>query len=350
MKTFQLFVDHNNEPLFSNFPLNLQDKNFHTTEKTSIIEVEINGTRKKAKIGNEISQDGKIYILTTEEKYIKSSKLFKDLINTNLIALSSIAHFKKNFSLNQNEYVQGLIHNLTSLNTYNIQDLNSLIPQQVLAQNFTNQHDVIKKIISEQPKVTVDTLLKLIKYNYAMKVEFSVFEKTVMKTPIIQKIESPIRDIVLSIIQIFIDEFEELKIIVSVDSNFKLLFVDYDSLFVSLYYLLENAIKYCSPKSKFKIHFKEEQQYFYIVFDMLSIRIEDDEVTKLCTKNFRSKNAIQLTEKGKGIGMHRILKTLRLNHAELEIRPRISDFTITRQGNLFEHNEFRIKFDSTRMI
>lgn len=350
MKTFQHFFDQNNESLLNNFPLNLQDKKFDTTEKTSIINIEINGEIKKAKFGNEICKDGTIYILTIEEKYIKSSKLFKDLISNNLIALTAITQFKKNFSLNQNEYVQGLIHNLTSLNTYNIQDLNSLIPQQTLAQNFTNQHEIIKKIISEQPKITADTLLKLIKYNYAMKVEFSVFEKTVMKIPIVQKIESPIRDIVLSILQIFIDEFEELKIIVSVDSNSRLLFVDYDSLFVSLYYLLENAIKYCSPKSKFKIHFKEEQQYFYIVLDMLSIRIEDDEITKLCTKNYRSKNAIQLTKKGKGIGMHRILKTLRLNNAELEIRPRISDFTITRQGNIFEHNEFKIKFDSKRMI
>ena len=183
-----------------------------------------------------------------------------------------------------------------------------------------------------------------------MKVEFSVFEKTVMQNPIVQKLEYSIRETILSILQIFIEEFEEKKIVVSIDTNEKRIHVDFEILFVSLFYIFENAVKYCCYNSKFKILLKEEQNKYIIIFDMLSLRIEDHEVPKLCQKKFRAKSAIEHSSEGKGIGMSRVLKTLKLNNAELEIIPRVSDFSLTKNNLTYEHNQFIIKFDSNRLI
>jgi len=223
MNTYKLIINTEGAIIHGDFPSELKNITSKINSKSVKFDVEINGKKLNARAGIEQNKNGTIYLLTTETKYIKSSKLFYELLKMSVITLDSVVSFNEKLSLNQNEYVQDLIHNLTSLNTYNIQDLYSLIPQQILSDNINKQKDVIKNIVTEKPKITVNTLLKLIKYNSAMKVEFSVFEKTVMKNPKVQKIEYSIRNAILSILQIFIDDFENKKIQVTVDSNWGVL-------------------------------------------------------------------------------------------------------------------------------
>jgi hypothetical protein len=77
---------------------------------------------------------------------------------------------------------------------------------------------------------------------------------------------------------------------------------------------------------------------------MVSIRIENYEITKLTEYSYRGKSAIQLNAEGKGIGMYRIVKTLKLNGAELEITPRINEYTKQIGDIIYEGNQFKIKF------
>tara|TARA_B100000795_G_C22739146_1_gene414553 strand:- start:84 stop:1136 length:1053 start_codon:yes stop_codon:yes gene_type:complete len=350
MDTFKQINDSLGNIVYGDIPTEIQYLTTEIKDKSIKKEIKLNKKKHKARLGYETNSNGTIYIITTETKYVNSSKLFNELIKMSIISLDTIISFNKKIALNQNEYVQDLIHNLTSLNAYNIQDLDALIPQQNLSKNINTQKNIIKSIIQEKPNITVETLLRLIKYNFAMKVEFSVFEKTVMKNPNVQKIEYSIREIILSILQIFIEDFEAKKIEVSVDSNFTRLFVDYDILFVSLYYIFDNAVKYCSNKTKFKIIFKEDGNDFFVLFDMVSLRIEDFEVGKLCQKKFRAQSAKLLTGEGKGIGMNRVLKTLKLNNAEILIKPRVTEYIKTSGKLNYEHNQFILKFDSTRIL
>lgn len=350
MEVFYYIIDTSEKIILNSFPTELRYLLKDEIEKSEKIEIQYLNKKIKAKIGKQLNSKGTIITLTIDEKYVNSSRLFTDLSRMSLMMLENIISHRNNISLNQNEYVQELIHNLTSLNTYNVQELQLLIPQNILSENITKQKEVIKKIVIDKPNVTADTLLKLIKYNYAMKVEFSVFEKTVMQNPNVQKIEYSVREIILSVLQIFIEDFDNKKIVVSVDSNEKRIHIDYEILFVSLFYIFENAVKYCCPHTSFKIIFKEEQNKYIVVFEMLSLRIEDYEIDKLCDKKFRAKSAIQLTSEGNGIGMNRILKTLKLNNAELEILPRITSKAKTRNNLQYEHNQFKIKFDKNRII
>lgn len=350
MKTFNQFIDKDGKSILNNFPTEIQFLLSNEIPKSEKLEIEIFNKKKKARIGKLISDNGIEIVLSIEERYVNSSSLFSELLRISIISLDNIINFRNNFSLNQNEYVQDLVHNLTSLNTYNVQELESLIPSKILTQNINTQKDVIKNIIIEKPIVTANTLLKLIKYNYAMKVEFSVFEKTIMQNPKVQKLELSIREIILSILQVFIQEFEQRNIIVSIDNNEKRFHIDFEILFVSLFYILENAIKYCCRNSNFKIILKEEQNKFLVIFDMLSLRIEDDEISKICQKKFRAKSAVLHTEDGKGIGMSRVLKTLKLNNAEIEIIPRVTNYTKTKNNLVYEHNQFKIIFDTNRIF
>jgi hypothetical protein len=350
MEVFHQIKDITNKIVLNDFPREFQYLLDNEIDKTLKIKILYKSRNIEAKIGRQISENGLIIILAIDKKYVNSSRLFSDLLKMSLIMLNNIVSHRNRISLNQDEYVQELIHNLTSLNTYNVQELQSLIPQNILSQNINKQKDVIKKIVNEKPNITTDTLLKLIKYNYAMKVEFSVFEKTVMQNPTIQKLEYSVREIILSVLQIFIEDFDEKKISVSVDYNQRRIHIDYEILFVSLFYLFENAVKYCCSHSDFKVIFKEEQNNYIVIFEMMSLRIEDEEVERLCDKKFRAKSAIALTSEGKGIGMSRILKTLKLNSGEFEIVPRIAGKAKTRNNLQYELNQFKIKFNMNRII
>ena len=83
---------------------------------------------------------------------------------------------------------------------------------------------------------------------------------------------------------------------------------------------------------------------------MLSITIKDDEVKKICQKKFRAESAIALTNDGKGIGMNRVLKTLKLNNAKLEIKPRVTNQSTLHKDIYYDNNQFIIEFDKTRLI
>jgi signal transduction histidine kinase len=233
------------------------------------------------------------------------------------------------------------------LNSYSIQNVFALIPQDKLIGNINKQKEFVNDLINKKTNETASTILRLIKYILAMKVEFSVYERTIKPLGSVQKLEQRIRPLVLSVLQIFMQDFESKDIEVSLDASEvsdKLLSIDNDSLFVSLFYVLDNAVKYCCPRTKFKIIFEEEKSCFSILFKMVSLRIESDEISKLTIRGYRSKTAIELNQKGEGLGMYRIQKTLRLNGAELEIIPRYFEFP-KRIGNInYEGNLFKIKF------
>jgi signal transduction histidine kinase len=159
-------------------------------------------------------------------------------------------------------------------------------------------------------------------------------------------LEFKIRDIILTILQLFSDEFSELNITISVIQNDKLLNIDYDSMLVSLYYVIENATKYCCPYTDFKIYFSEETNGFSVVFSMVSISIKDNEVASLVVRGYRSETAKKVHQNGNGIGLYRLKKTLSFNDAELHILPRTNPFTKKSGDILYEVNEFRIHFNN----
>ena len=343
MSTFYYAVNSAGDYIFDNVPSELMHLVANYGERHEPHEVIINDVKKIVRIGRKVNNSGIIYIITDEKKYLNRYKLFKEHMEISSSALKPLADFQNKIIHETNAQTEEFIHNVTSLNTYSIQDLFTLIPQNILTENINKQTDAIRTILNEKPNVAVKTFLKLIKYNLAMKVEFSVFERMLKPHAVVQKMNHSIRQIILSILQIFIEDFESMKIEVSLAACEKRVSVDYDSLFVSLYYLLDNAVKYCCPSTDFKIVFKEEQNSFSILFIMISLKIEDNEVDKLSVRGFRSDLAKKLDSTGNGIGMYRILKTLKLNNAELEVIPRTNGYKTKRNGFEYEGNQFKIK-------
>lgn len=344
METFFHCIGSEEELIFSNFPSELIVLIGSEINRNKPILITFLGNNVPARFCFRKNNEGTLFICTVEAKYVNNFKKFKELINMSMISLKSMIEFKKEITTHQNNMTQELIHNLTSLNTHNIQQLYALVPEKKLTENIHQQSETIKDIIIEKPKVTAQTLLRQIKNNLAMKVEFSVFEKTLKEYPSVERTEDYIRSKVLSILQIFILEFDEKNIEVRMGSCEKRLLFDYETLSVSLYYLFDNALKYSHRRSILNISFHEEKDSFSIHLDMSSLRIEKNELELLCQKGYRSPSAQKLSKEGAGIGMYRLQKTLGLNNAKLEIIPRYHQATKNIGGFDYDANKFKIKF------
>lgn len=343
-KTFYYVRQLNGEYLFDNFPTELKHLALDFKECRNPFTITLGSKELKARIGLKRSFEFQVYVLTTETKFVNRLKLFRELVNSSSSFIKPLLSLQQDLNDKHEKTVEEFIHNATSLNTYSIQDLFFLIPHDRLIGNINKQKETIREIVKDKPNVTVDTLLKQIKYSLATKVEFSVFERTVKNISVLQKSEHSIRPVVLSILQIFISDFDKKNIQVHLGGTEKVLEIDFDSLFVSFYYIFDNAVKYCCPRTNFKIRFSEENDSFDIIITMVSIEIKESEKKLITQRNYRSEVAKKINEKGLGIGMYRIIKTLKFNNAKLEINPRAFAKTKDHKGVKYEGNEFRIIF------
>ena len=73
--------------------------------------------------------------------------------------------------------VNRLVHNLTSINAHNIQEIYDLVPQDVLAQNWRKQLDFIKTEIKQDLDKAALMFLRIAKHNTHMRSEFSIYRK-----------------------------------------------------------------------------------------------------------------------------------------------------------------------------
>ena len=331
--------------LLNSFPPDLEYLLTEEADKREKIIINYNNRKCTARIGTISGDDLVLTILTVDKKYVERLKFFNELLDNSIAFIRPILNLEAFVKEKNNNIIEEFIHNVKSINSYSIQNLFTLIPQKSLSDNINVQKEQLKQIIKEQPNVTVDTLFKELKYSIATKVEFSVFENILNKKTSFYKERHHIRSVFISILQLFTEDFETNRIEISLAACEKVLEIDYDSLFVSLYYIFDNAIKYCHPNTTLKIHFSEEKKSFDVSIKMISIKIDKSEIDLLTKRGYRSNIAKKININGPGIGMYRIKKTLKLNNAELVIKPNSFKYIKTHKGIDYEGNEFLIKFN-----
>lgn len=295
-----------------------------------------NDKRRIGKLSNEM---GEVFCCSDNRKYVKSSKIFKNEKETKLLGVEQLTIEKERL----NSETKKLLHNLTKTNGHNIQELYALVPQEILTQNLQEQLKTIEEIIKEDPQEAAKTFLRIAKNNAAMKTEFSVFNKLFGANPTLHKKNHPIKKVTLNLFHIYFQKFKELGVYVDVQDNDDYLYIDYESFHVSLYHLIDNASKYILPGTTLHVNFEKSADQFAIIFNMISLRIEEDEIPKLLDEGFSGRHAQDLKKDGDGIGLGRIAKILEINDAALNIKVNVRpDRSIKSKGKWYDNNIFEI--------
>jgi signal transduction histidine kinase len=282
------------------------------------------------------------YFCSEQEHCIGSNKVFKSKINAVKdivpMLLSHRDETKQVIAL-QNKRIY---HNVVSLNAHNIQELYALVSDKILSQKLDQQRKIIKEAIEKDIDSTVSMFLRIAKNNLAIQTNFNVFNKLSEPFPSMNYRKQKIRRVFLAVYHVFFQDFFDKKINVTIEESEIEFFIDYESVSVSFYHLLDNATKYAIPDSTIIIRFKEQKDYCSISFVMESIEISDAEKDKLVEEGYKGIAATKMEAKGHGIGMYIVDQLLKLNKGRLVINSNLDNKKRHHGGLPYCKNEFII--------
>jgi len=168
--------------------------------------------------------NGCIYICTGKQDYIKSPKSLRRRANDLAICLQDITNIKSNIMEEQvdittrkvhsyidghNKSTQRLIHNLVSLNAHSIQEFEGLFPPTFLRKEIREQFEIISESVRDYPDKVTKLLIRIAKYNAAMKMEFAVFDKLFTPNPAMKFEMHVLRSVSLNVFHKFFQEFTD---------------------------------------------------------------------------------------------------------------------------------------------
>lgn len=295
---------------------------------------------KKYRVGIIKSVNGVIIAYTTAKDLIKSSKMFNSYLEILSLSIENLIKDQKQVQDILIKQTNILIHNLISLNAHNIQEIYNIIPQESLSNSIANKKQVIKNVIKSNPDKAALAILKLMKNNIAMKTEFSVFAKLFEDNPKLNMKNHTIHRVLMNILYSFFPDFTDKQVEVKVHYSMAKAYFDYESIYVVFFHLIENSTKYIQNNSQFNIEFNEYINEVEVIFDMISLKINDNEKEKIFEEGYSGEFAIKNEKEGKGIGMSRVKKLLELNNAEVQLNV---NYTYKSNHNDFENNRFIIK-------
>lgn len=277
----------------------------------------------------------------------KTTKLFREKLEALSYAYLDLVIPKKEIEDRtrklEQQRVNRLVHNLSSINAHNIQEIYDLVPQEVLSSNWKKQIEFIEKEIKGHSKKAAMMFLRLAKHSIQMKSEFSIYRKLDREdsAPLDFKMW-PIRIVILNVLHTFFVDFTNNRIYVEVDEFYGKVLIDYETIQVAIYHLIGNAAKYTKPNSTVNIKFVESKNDLKVLFNMTSAFVEAQERDQVYHEGFSGINAKKMLKAGDGIGMWRIKQMMELNKGSCS-----SIFGGTKEnvmGFEFSDNTFVLRF------
>jgi hypothetical protein len=280
----------------------------------------------------------------------KTTQLFKNKIESLSYTLPEIQSQKKYYldTLKKAEQkkVNRLVHNLTSLNAHTIQEIYNFVPQETLNSNWVNIKETIKEEMLKNPDDAAMMFLRISKHNLSMKSEFSIYKKLDRdETSELEITTHNLRKVLLNVLHTFFIDFRDNSIQVRVLENTSKKYdvnIDYETIQVAFYHLIENATKYTKPNTTIYIDFEETDKVHIVNFKMRSIYVAPKERNSIFDEGVSGSLARKMQKNGDGIGLWRIKQMIELNYGEL-----ISSFgDVAEKPMGFEYadNIFKLKF------
>ncbi len=276
----------------------------------------------------------------------KTTKLFRDKLEGLSYAYYDLQMPKEKYAedakINEQLRVNRLVHNLTSINAHNIQEIYDLVPQEILSANYQTQLDFIQKEIRKDIRKASLMFLRIAKHNIHMKSEFSIYRKLDRSDAELDFRSHPIQKVLMNVLHTFFVDFTNNGIFVEVENYYGKVLIDYETIQVALYHLIENASKYAKPETNILIQFGEKGSNVTITITMTSLFVEEEETEKIFIEGYSGKNAQELGLNGDGIGMWRINQMMLLNKGSIKFNSGTT--RIISEGIVYGENQIILNF------
>lgn len=344
MNTYIRLINNEGAEVFSNLPKNLEQYFNSCKNQNEIIEYSLTAN-KRMRHGIIESEIGTAYLISDDPVLVDRPRYFKEKLKVHSEHLRDLIAIKENLTKVSQADNNRLVHNITSINAHNIQEIYLLVPEDKLSIDYRDILEIIKQYLIEDTDAAAAAFLRIAKNSIAMKTEFTVFKKLQGGKPVLQQQYHDIRKVLLTVFHVFFQDFKELNVHVQIDECIKTLWIDFETIRVALYHFIDNTTKYILPNTQLRIYFKEEGKKFSIVFDMISMEIKNYEINEIFKEGISGENAKKIGKNGDGLGLPIVCNILELNDAEIKIYPNYAP-PISRRfaGINYVRNLFEINF------
>lgn len=274
----------------------------------------------KLRAGRFESAEGVLFAFSEDKDHIRSSQKFKATARAVLESLKHIRQISDAQKQASNQNISRLIHNLTSLNAHNIQEIYSIIPQEELSRKSKGHIDYIKRLIQQEPYEVSRSLLRIAKNNAAMKAEFSVFRKLFISKPELHPTTHVMHKVLMNVLYLFFPDFTDKDVVIIIDPSTETAWFDYESMHVALYHLIDNAAKYTRPNSIVHISMSRSNTSLTITIEMHSTYITDEDVTRMFEEGYSGERAKKIRKSGDGLGMYIVRRIIESNKGSILVQ------------------------------
>jgi K+-sensing histidine kinase KdpD len=295
------------------------------------------------KISNET---GTVISASSSSDHVKSSKLMRQQTLLLLESLPFFLDINERLKATTQQHVNRLIHNLVTLNAHNIQEVYSIIPQEVMQDKRIGWKQRVIEQVNDDPYEASLALVRIAKNTLKMKTEIDVYNTLLTDNPVLKFKNHQIHRVLMNVVYVFFPEFTDKGIHVNVSESNDTVFVDYETFQVAIYHIIENTVKYIKPQSEFNIKIIKNPvtRKICINFEMVSLCIRPHEVDKIFIEGYSGEMAKLSNRAGSGIGMPRAKSLLEHNNAKLRVLPKFDTAHEVMLGREYQNNVFVVEF------
>ena len=283
---------------------------------------------------------GEVFLLTNDTDEVNSTRMFKDKINLYLNFIKEIKDIKE-------DLINSILHDITKINGYCIQELYEIIPENIIkGATYDKQISLLESYIVQNKRNVAKGLFKINRDVLHLKTECSNLKYLYSKKIQIEKKYHNISKAIMPSLHVYMPHLSKKGVTVNIkkeeEKEINLNFEYFDSALVPLF---DNITKYILPDSELLIYFGKTVGGFGINFDMISMAIKKSELGKIFDNGYSGINAVRNKVNGNGIGLARIQDSLFINNAELRVNININKKTEKRYKTTdYERNVFQIVF------
>jgi len=289
----------------------------------------------------------KLTCITSNSDLVKSAKMLAKEAD---FILRSAESFKAAYTSSLSEariHVKRLVHNLVTLNAHNIQEVYSIIPQEIMQDKRNRWRERVVEQVEKDPYDASLSLVRIAKNSLKIKTEIDVYNTLLSGKPNIVLRSHELHRVLMNVLYVFFPDFTDKGVNVKVAESKVRAQLDYETFQVAIYHLIENTAKYIKPDTilDIKIQKDPETKNTSITFAMNSLAIEQLEIEKIFEEGYSGIIAKKCQRSGSGIGLARVKELLSYNNASIKVDAKFETARHAILEHVYQDNIFSINFN-----
>lgn len=294
----------------------------------------------------------KVIMLSDLGQHLRQGNLMLAEANFILSRLDAISTSIDSTKLKINDAFQRLTHNIRTLSTLNIQDIECFSPmgstQDSNIRKLSDWKIFVNELDNDEKPQLAKMLLRVYKNTQHIQNDIVVYNR--LFNNVDEKKEfahHPLHKVVMRSVLSCASPLMEAGVKLEIGQTENSVLIDYTSFQVALFYILENIVKYIRPNTTLSIKFDYNRKVKVksVVFEMESLLVKKHEVNKIFDEGFSGQEAIKCKKNGSGIGLFIAKKLINENNADIKFITdgEVKDIAI---GRSFGKNVIRIDFQN----